>query len=172
MRHLSLALLALTALFPAPALPQTAASDQPGLGAEVARLNATLLEIKGRLERLTETQSLDLLMKRMELSSAQVTEMEKRLRSAVAEHTDLDDEREQMEMVRESYETESESDSGRITPEQLDAFLNQHEVRMARLKTRMASLDSEMSRLQNLLAAKQRELEDWQSYIDRRLGGL
>ncbi len=170
-----LAFLALTLLAGMAALGQTAEAPEPSeetaLATELSRLNSTLVEIKALLEQVTETQSLDLLLKRMELSSAQVAEAQKQLRNAESERAAVENERARLEMSAQSFAAELESGSLEAA-EQLEAFTTRHETAMARLEARLRTLNDEIAMLGNLLSTKQRELEDWQSHIDRRLGDL
>ncbi len=176
MRYRAPIVLALTLLL-APAAraqpPEVARpAEESALAGELARLNATLIDIRALLEQITETQGLDLLMKRMELSSAQVMETEKRLRSAESERSSVEDQRASMEASLQSYLARVESGSTKAPTEQLEAFTDQYETRIERLDARMERLDDEIAMLGNLLSAKRRELEDWREHIDRRLGGV
>ena len=71
-----------------------------------ANAEQMLSEIKVLLERITETQGLDLLMKRMELSSTQVVEIEKRLRESESERATVEDENIRLEMNMQAYTVE------------------------------------------------------------------
>ncbi|MDX1502560.1 MAG: hypothetical protein R3325_09355 [Thermoanaerobaculia bacterium] len=174
MRRRILLLPALMAALAPAARGQTAATApaETAVAAELTKLNATLTDIKTLLERLAETQGLDLLMKRMELSSARVTELESRLRGARAERTSVVDERARLQTNMEAYLAELERRSREDTEGELEAFTLQFEAGLERFEARLRDLDDEIARLENLLDARRRELEDWQGYIDRRLGGV
>ena len=78
------------ALLPLGAAAQQAPLSADGLAVEVARVNATLKEIVTLLKRQSDIQSLDLLVKRVQLSDSQVAEQERRLRSAESELRNLE----------------------------------------------------------------------------------
>jgi uncharacterized protein (DUF3084 family) len=176
MQNRMLTLLAMLLLLGAPVFGQAAEGEEPleraALTTELATLNATLAEIKVLLERITETQGLDLLMKRMELSSTQVVEIEKRLREAESERATVEDENIRLEMNMQAYTVELESGAMEASAEQIEAFTARHEAEVALRESRLRSLDDEIAMLHNRLSTKQRGLEDWQDYVDRRLGGV
>lgn len=171
----ALALLALLAIVTpwTPASATQAATEfaeEPTLAEELRLLNTTLTEIKELLERQAETQGLDLLMKRMELSSAQAAEIEKRLREAEGRRQAVDDEltqlEERMEFITADYE------GGGFDGAQYETYVEQADAQRRRLGERLREIEGEIAGIENRLAAKRRDLDDWQTYIDRRLGGI
>ncbi len=145
--------------------------EAPELTRELAKLNATLDEIRSLLERVTETQGLDLMMKRMELSSAQAADLEKRFDGLESERAAIEDTMRQIESNREAYLADIESRGDDESLLQAEAFTAQADRELAVRSERLRALDDEIAVLRNRLDAKRRELEDWQGYVDRRLGG-
>lgn len=157
----------------------TAAYGQAGeareptpLAREFDELNATLVRIESLLERMADTQGLDLMIKRMELTSRQAEDLEKRLAGLESERASIEDTIRRIEANREAYladvKTRGDADS-LLEAETMNA---QAERELAFRAERRRALDDEIAVVRNRLESKRREFEDWQDYVDRRLGGV
>ncbi len=166
-RTLLLALLPLT--------PMAAAQDAPPSGdvaAELAKVNTTLKEIAVLLGKQSDQQSIDLLMKRVQLSDAQVTELERRLRSDQSELRGLESERNGTELQLRFLATRMEQvEQGKNTesPDDLKSMTVQFEGMLKRIRQRMSQLNQEMATLEGELSTRREELRSWQLTLDRRL---
>jgi len=141
----------------------------PDLGRELARLNATLSDIRSLLERQLETQNLDLLMKRMELAAAQVSDAESRLGRAAASLESLEEESAALTDRLAVVEAELLRGDAEGDPGAMAGFVAQLESTLERIEDRLRDKRLEIAGLENLLASKERDLRDWQELLDRRL---
>jgi len=151
---------------------QTLEPQSPDLGAELAQLNSTLLEIKEVLAQQLETDSLDLLLKRSELVSADVTRLETQLRNSETQRQSLQDDEERFRTQIDNIEMEIRSGTVDADAEEYDAYTRQMVLELDRTQRHIQTLDGEIQSLQNRLTAKQRDLSSWQDLVDRRLGGV
>lgn len=165
MRHTWLALL--LALLPLGAAAQDAPASTDTVVAELAKVNATLKEIAALMNRQSDMQSLDLLLKRVQLSDSQVAELERRLRSAESELRDLESQRGSTEMQLTMLTARLEK--GQEPSGELKAMSTQTEEALKRIKQRMGQLTQEIVSLEGDLATRRDELRSWQSILDRRL---
>lgn len=149
---------------------QALTPQQQDLGLQLAELNATLQEIKEVLAEQLETDSLDLLLKRSELVSAEVVRLEAQLRNAQKEHESAQFDVEQMQKQMESFELQARADSD--ATEEYEIYSEQMEMQIERTLSRMRTLDGEIQELQNRLTTKREEMRSWQDMVDRRLGGV
>jgi chromosome segregation ATPase len=156
----------------APTTAQSATVDPADLTAGLAQLNATLLEMKELLAIQIETQGLDLLLKRSELVSTQVAQLESLLRSAESTRTSLEDELRHMKIEQEMMETQMRSGSMDAEAFEIEAYSRQIEERIEHARDRLRQAEREVVNLQSRLDAKQRDLDDWQDVVDRRLSNI
>jgi flagellar biosynthesis chaperone FliJ len=171
MKRLTSIALLLTLAIATPTLAQPD-STTAELTAGLAQLNATLLEMKELLSAQLETQGLDLLLKRSELVSSQAAQIENLLRSAEATQMSFEDEVAQM--VAEQEMIEDQIRSGSIDGNDIDAqsYIRRIETRIEQSRDRLRVAEREVVALQSRLDQKQRDLEDWQELIDRRLSNI
>jgi flagellar biosynthesis chaperone FliJ len=173
MKRLTTLALLLTCFTIAPMNALSAAQvDSAELTAGLAQLNATLLEMKELLSMQVETQGLDLLLKRSELVSSQAGQLENMLRSAESTRTSLEDQL--LQMVAEQEMMEEQIRSGAMDADEVDAqaYTRRVENRIEQTRSRLRKVESEVIALQSRLDTKQRDLEDWQELIDRRLSNI
>jgi chromosome segregation ATPase len=163
----ALSLLAVTSVLGAQALAPEEGRD---LATEVAELNLTLLEIRDLLAQQVETDSLDLLLKRSELVSAEVARLETALREVQAQRDSLAEDETRVRIQIEAAEDQLRSADA--PAEQLEGYLRQMEFELDSAGRRMRALEGEIQELQNRLTARQRDLQSWQDLVDRRLGGV
>ena len=153
------------ALLPISAAAQSAPADP--VAAELAKVNATLKEITVLLSRQSDLQSAELLMRRVQLSDYQVTELERRLRSAQGELRDLENSRSSMETQLTILESRKEKGDER--PEDLKAMAVDAAGGLKRTRQRISEVKQEIAALEGELATRREELRSWQSVLDRRL---
>jgi flagellar biosynthesis chaperone FliJ len=151
---------------------QTLEPPTQDVGVELAQLNTTLLEIKEVLSQQLETDSLDLLLKRSELVSADVARLDSQLRNAEAQRQSMQDDEERYRAQIEGIELEVRSGAADASAEEYEAYARQMTGELDRTRRRIRTLDGEIQALQNRLTAKQRDLDSWQDLVDRRLGGV
>jgi len=167
MRRIWIALL--LALLPMSTSAQDAPASADAVAMELARINATLKEIAALLSRQSDLQSVDLLMKRVQLSEGQVAELEGRLRSAQGELRDLETERSNVEMRLEMTSKQLERAGPDEPASELEALSAQAEEELKRVRQRAGQLTQEIAGLENELGTRRDDLRSWQTVLDRRL---
>ena len=173
MKRLTSIALILAFVLAAPAEAQLAPGADPAdLVAGLAQLNATLLEMKELLAIQIETQGLDLLLKRSELVSAQAGQLENLLRSAESTRTSLEDDLRHMVLELEMMESRMRSGSMDAETIEIEAYNRQMEDRIDLARDRLREAERQVIDLQSRLDTKQRDLEDWQELVDRRLSNI
>ncbi len=162
--------LALLALLPVAAAAQDPPPPADPVAAELARVNATLKEIAALLNRQSDLQSVDLLMKRVQLSQSQVADIERRLRSSEGELRSLETERTNLEMRLKMFTTQIErGGAGDVPTSEFESMSVQTEEELKRNRRRIAELRQEVAALEGELGSRQDEMRSWQSVLDRRL---
>ena len=157
------------AVTPGAALAQMESSS-PDVAAELARLNATLIELRDLLEQQIETQGLDLLLKRSQILSQEMLQIETHLRSVKSTQRSLGDEKSRMETQIEIFRERERA--GNMEPEELETMLLQFEAAYKQVTGQLRDIESEAAELESRLMRKQEDLEAWQDLLDRRLGGF
>ncbi len=152
---------------PVDARAQTAASSAAA-DDQLARIADALESVEDLLAQQLETQTLDLLLKRTQLVSTEVTQLDRQLRQAEASRDDLEDELLRIETQLDAFESAGVD----IPEEELVAMTIQMEVEQERLVRRLREIESEIAGLDTRLARKQAEMDDWRDILDRRLGGV
>jgi chromosome segregation ATPase len=166
-------LLTITIATPAIAQPDAEAGTAE-LAAGLTQLNATLLEMKELLSMQVETQGLDLLLKRSELVSTQAARLENLMRSAESTRMSLEDQVLQMESEQEVMEEAIRSGAMGVGDDQVEVqfHIRRIETRLEQTRDRLRAAEGEVVGLQSRLDQKERDLEDWQELIDRRLSNI
>lgn len=139
---------------------------------ELARLNITLEEVRDLLVQQIETQTLDLLLKRSQLVSSQVTQLDTLLRRAEASRDGLEDEKLRLETNLETFEDRVRGSDPEIPREELEAMMRQFHVELERITNRLREAEAEVIDLDSQLSRRREDLESWQDLLDRRLGGV
>jgi chromosome segregation ATPase len=174
-------LISILILFLAGALPAAAATAQGpavtpdgALLAEVSSLNRSMEEIVGLLEEFLKRQQADLLMKRIQISTRGLTELERRLDGAKDERRHIEDE---IQMVRQAVERleeearaeedqpglEEGSEDRREQESMMGGHLKLLEERLQTAEIRVLELEDDLGdRLDNLAA--------WEELVDKALG--
>ena len=156
------------ALAPGSAAQEPFSGDSGQVAAELARLNETLEQVQNLLAQQVETQTLDLLLKRAQLVSGEVAQLDTQLRQARSERDELDDQRIQMQAHLEAAR-DSNSD---ISFEDLENMTRYQTIGLHSITRRLTKVDTEIIEVQNRLDNKQRDLDDWRDLLDRRLSGV
>ena len=161
--------LAMLSTFPLPAQEapagEPAVRDTPG---ELAKLNDTLREIAQLLRQQAETTELDLFLKRVQLADARLRDSERALTAVQSEQRSLEGERSQLEL-RLRIVAQEGGDQG-ADAGTLESMRGQIQLELARVRRRQGEVAASLSALENERAARRRDLEEWESVLDRRLG--
>jgi predicted nucleic acid-binding Zn-ribbon protein len=139
------------------------------VAAELARVNATLKEMTALLNRQSDLQSLDLLMKRVQLSESQVAELERQIRTDQSELRGLETERANDELRLSAIGAQLKRNNPEEHPAELEAMSAQATEALKRTRLRIGQLNQEIAGLQADLASRQEDLRGWQALLDRRL---
>ncbi len=164
----SAALLGLVVLLavPRPSLGQPADATAIELG----KLNATLREIVDLLEKQDRASDLQLLMKRLELADARRAASEAALKAAQTEQRSLEAQKGQLELrVKMAAARARDAREGSPEADEMELYTQSE---LARIRKRLTELANELVVLDADVAAKRRDVDDWQSVLDRRLNGL
>jgi hypothetical protein len=160
-------------LAPLLAAPSYTTAQEPSQATEVvaqlATMNATLGELLRLIRQGAERQDIDLLMKRVELSSGLVAEAGRRLREVESELSDLENESGNVETKLAMLRLQKDSASSPETVQQFEIMESQSQSQMKKLRERMALLRSEVVGLKADLEANRDELRDWKVTLDKRL---
>jgi chromosome segregation ATPase len=157
------------ALLPAGAAAQGASAPADAVAAELARVNATLKEIATLLNRQSDLQGLDLLMKRVQLGESNVTELERRLRTAQDELRGLEGQRSSLELQMKVADSRRERATGDYPKGELEMMATQSEEALKRLRQRAGQLMQEIAALESEIGTRRDDLRSWQTVLDRRL---
>jgi chromosome segregation ATPase len=152
-----------------PMLRLLAPAPPADVATELARVNATLKEIAALLNRQSDLQGVDLLMKRVQLSQSQVTELQRQIRTAESELRSLERERDNVETRLKTIRAQEERNRPGEPPTELEAFSAQGTAELQRIRLRAIQLNQELATLQSDLASRQEDLRGWQAVLDRKL---
>ena len=139
------------------------------VAAELAKVNATLKEIVALLSRQSDLQSVDLLMKRVQLADGQAADLERRRRSTQDELRGLESERNNVEMRLKMFGSRAEHADAEKVEGSLAIMTEQAERDLKRIRQRIGQLAPEIAALEGDLATRREELRSWQQDLDRRL---
>jgi len=160
------ALIGATALFGQNAAPQPVDAEVPD---QLALLNQTMAEIADLLERNLEGQRLGLVMARIQLSSSRSAGAEQQLSATRATRADLEDQKAKMESQLGNFADRLEIGQVDMSAEDIETMADESTLQIKLLKNRIKALDREIVELEGALSRYQRDLDDWQTLIDRRL---
>jgi chromosome segregation ATPase len=169
MRRIVLVALVLLAPWPLAAQAPPAAPADP-VAAELARLNATLEEIVTLLRRQGDNDELALVIKRVELAEARLAEAERRLAAAEGNRRSLETEGTQIELRLKMMASEIEQRGGDVPAAEVEAMTTAMEAELRRMRQRAGEVASEIAALEGEVATRRREVEEWKTLLDRRLG--
>ena len=165
--------LCLTAALTMPGLTHAQdAAELAGIRQELAQLNETLSALLDAFTRQTEGQKLQLLLQRMEITSQRAATLEAELTSARATRSSLQDQLARSQEHLENFNNELSSGAREISSEEADGYNRSMLFEIGRQQESLRDADARIAELENRLATARRELEEWQSYVDRELGGL
>jgi chromosome segregation ATPase len=145
---------------PAPADP---------VAVQLEQLNGTLKQLVILLNRQTDLQDLDLLMKRVQLGDGRVAELERRLRMEQDDRQALEKEQATLEQRVIEVNAELQRHNRNIPATELESMASHTEAELKAVRQRSWQLAQEISAIQGELAARRDELRSWQSILDRRL---
>lgn len=150
-----------------PARAQQAAADTRSLS-EIA---SALTRIATVLEKQLEGGRLDLLMKRVESGQRRLDQVERQLRSA---QNDYEGQLQNLKRLDRELRQLAEADLEALGYDQasMQMQMNHLEFESELTHSRIADLERKIAAYQNEEARRRREVEDWQSFIDRELSGL
>jgi len=173
-RGISLAILSivLSAGVAAEETPSPAAEPPGSLEAEVAKLHQTLERIADLLEAQVDAQQLDLAIKRLEVLAGRLERSERELRNLRASRNSMKTEQIALEEHRAQAALRAENPEDETPEEERRAFFRQMDRQLQSLRENIADVDRQIVELENEIATQRRDLEGWQSFVDRRLGGL
>ncbi len=149
---------------------RTDAEEPPHPGRELQRIGNELASIRVLLEHQLENQDLELVIRRSELASAEVADLERRLRDARSRVESLEDEVPRIETHLEQLEAEIENSSG-LSVEDAEMNLPYLATELARARRELANTEQEVAIVENQLVSKSDELLGWKDLVDRRLRG-
>jgi chromosome segregation ATPase len=112
---------------------------------ELARVNATLKEIAALLNRQSDMQSIDLLMKRVQLAQSQVTELEGRIRTDESELRGLENQSNSLEMRLKTLRAQEEQNGANQPPINFQAFSAQTAIDLQLIRQRIGQLHQEIA---------------------------
>ena len=147
-------------------LPAVAAAQTPSdpVAKELAEVNATLKQIVALLDRQSDVQDLDLLMKRVQLSDSQVAELERRLRTAQSELRSAEEVQSNVEARLKVVTTSAE-----IPPAEREQMMVHGQAEQTRQRQRISQLTQEIAAIESELAKRRDDLRTWQAVLDKRL---
>jgi chromosome segregation ATPase len=140
---------------------------------QLAEINETMAQMHELLARQLETQTLDLLLKRTQLASAEVARLDRTLRRSLQKRTGLDRERADLELREERLD-----DVGlarrESRPPIVDLEQQKRSVRTAleRVEGQIREIDAEIVELEGQLDRRLRDLETWEAMLDERLANM
>ncbi|MFQ5525344.1 MAG: hypothetical protein ACE5GX_03710 [Thermoanaerobaculia bacterium] len=178
-RRLLSTLVAAAFLMGGPALSAQAQADAISILSGSAVAEDRLTEISASLERIADAledqradRGLELLIQRMELSETRLQPIEARLRELRSNRESAFSQRAYAENNLRSVADRVDAGETEMTARQLESLTSQLELEIESLDSKLRSLDDEIAILENQAARQKREVEDWQAYVDRRLGEL
>ncbi len=143
---------------------EEASNPSPQPGEQLQQIAEELTNIRVLLERQVENQDLQLLIRRSELVSTEVGDLEKRLLSAKSQLASLEGNQERLEIRLEGLE-----DSPDIPAETLKMILNDATSELAKIAREHDQAENEIITLENRLSSKDQELREWKDILDRSL---
>lgn len=159
-------------------LPAVAEEPLPasGLERELRDLNDTLGELVTLLRRQVESDSADLLLRRVQLMTSRIAPLEQELRGARGEVDGLQGELDEIEVAATNFEAQLEREiaDGQITEERARSLREQQypglDQRREQLGERLWTARQRVIDLEQTLEARRAEIETWEGEIDRYLG--
>ncbi len=118
-----------------------------------------------------EVRQLELLFRRAELATARVGTLESQLRSAYGERETVQRRLElgELQIVQMAEVNDQDHKPIGATDKYHARLLRQLKATQERVQARLHSLDLDIAAIQNELAAKEIEVEEWTDALDRRL---
>jgi chromosome segregation ATPase len=127
---------------------------------ELAEINATLKDIAHMLKQQVETQKADLLLKRVSLSTTQLSNARERLIAIDREIALGEKDRSEMESIL--------ANNQKLLPAG-DARITEIKSQWQAIQDRLSALRQERITVQNDVEALRREVREWQSLLDKTL---
>ncbi|HYU35488.1 MAG TPA: hypothetical protein VEW48_25320 [Thermoanaerobaculia bacterium] len=153
--------------------PQSSPSSAGTLEQEVAKLDRSVQELVALLREYLAHQDVDLLLKRVELGLQKMGPLNQELTSLQARQSADEEQLGQLQSALtalQARELQSEaSPDPQVTTDDATRKI-QMEAEIKRLKRRIAETEQRISEDENELTEEQRNVQQWESVIDKRLG--
>jgi len=146
------------------------AADQ--IAAELMRLNSTLERLEELLERQLEGKKVELTMKRVDFLSGRLAGIEAQLLKAQDRRRTLEETQTTLEQERNQFATQLENETLDDSDGQFRAFYEMMGQRVQDARRRAAQAEQEIAELESQRDTLQKEIVDWQDYIDRQINDL
>ena len=156
-------------LIPLAAAAQVASAPSDPIAAQLEQLNTTLKQLVVLLNKQSDLQDLDLLMKRVQLVDSRIGELERRLRTAEADLRNEQTKQATLEQQLKGVNAELQRHNPNIPATELEAMAAHTEAELKRVQQRGSQLTQEIAALESELAARRDDLRSWQGILDRRL---
>jgi chromosome segregation ATPase len=130
-----------------------------------------MTQLVGLLRDVMERQSLDVLLKRVELHYLALAPIQEDLRSARAERRSLEDEQARLQNISSELEDQSELGDAEMATSAAakKAMRRDLEIQLKFLRGRMANAEQRIAELENDLTDGQRKIEIIEAMIDERM---
>lgn len=171
MRRIWMAFFLFLLIAVAAAAQSVPASADP-IAVQLEQLNGTLKQLVVLLNRQTDLQDLDLLMKRVQLGDGRVAELERRLRMEQADLQAAEKEQATLEQRLIEVNAELQRHNPNIPATELESMVAHTEAGLKAARQRNGQLAQDVAALQGELAARRDELRSWQGILDRRLAKM
>jgi len=159
-------------LITAAAAAQSVPASADPVAGQLEQLNGTLKQLVVLLNRQTDLQDLDLLMKRVQLGDGRVAELERRLRMEQADLQAAEKEQAALEQRLIEVNAELQRHNPNIPATELESMVAHMEADIKTVRQRSGQLAQDVAALQGELAARREEVRSWQGILDRRLAKM
>ena len=149
--------------------PSSAQTEPPSDA--LTEIATALSRIAEAMERQLEGGRLDLLMRQVESRQRRLNLIENQLRSAQREYQGHQHQLTRSEMELERFENEEVAEAMGYDSRTLAVHRESMEFDLQLTRQRISELESRIADLEQKRTRGQREVEDWQAYIDRELAG-
>lgn len=142
------------------------------IAAELMRLNSTLERLEMLMERQLEGKKVELTMKRVDFLSSRLEGVEAQLLKARDRRRSLEETQTTLEQERNQFAKQLENESLDDSDGQFRLFFEMMQQRVQDARRRAAEAEQEIAELESQRDTLQKEIVDWQDYIDRQISDL
>lgn len=168
------ALLILEAGSSAKAQTATPSSPSPNgsLEQEVRQLNRSVQELVALLRDYLSHQDVDLLLKRVEIGLQKIAPLDQELKDLRVQKAADEESLNQMRIAMTMFQTLEQDGAGSEASEDTAQIAQkvQLEAEVKRLRRRISETEQRIVEVEGKLTQEQRDLQQWETLIDRRLG--